>query len=234
MLSGIGWRTAPQHILLSAALVALSGCAADSPYASPHFPFMKSYIGAKDSAPMLLSNAEWWKGFKDPVLDALVNVALSDNLQLATARLRVAEAEANLQGISTTGSLTPSASVQIGRDGVGAPRESGLLGLDFSWLLDPYGARRETLKVARARIEVADVEVNAARLLVLYNLSNAYVDLRYYQRLLVLRQQELQARRQTEDADPEYAGSKFRNPAGYSARQGWGGRYSSPITAGRI
>lgn len=187
---GNGWRSAPFHILLGTALMALGGCVAESRYDGPQFPFSRSYIGAKAGAPTMLSNAEWWKGFKDPVLEALVDVALSENLQLATARARIDEAEANLQGISTTGSITPSASAKIGR-------ESGSLALDFSWLLDPYGARRETIKVARARIEVADIEVNAARLLVLYNLSNAYVDLRYYQRILTLRHQELRARRQT-------------------------------------
>lgn len=197
-MSDIGCRKASLHILFVTALAVLGGCAPDNPYNGPRFPFMRSYIGAQNSAPTLLSNAEWWKGFKDPTLNALIDVALVDSLQLATARERVNEAEANLQGISTTGvSASPTVNGRVqGSDG-GPTTRRGTADLNFSWLLDPYGARRETLKAARARIEVADVEVNAARLLVLYNLSNAYVELRHNQRLLALRHQELRTRRQT-------------------------------------
>ena len=69
--------------------------------------------------------------------------------------------------------------------------------MGLSWLLDPYGARRQQGKAARARIEVADAEADAAQLLVLLNLSNAYIDLRYSQQVLRIRHQEIRSRRQT-------------------------------------
>jgi multidrug efflux system outer membrane protein len=44
---------------------------------------------------------------------------------------------------------------------------------------------------------VADAEADAAQLLVLLNLTNAYVDLRYRQQVLRIRHQEIRSRRQT-------------------------------------
>lgn len=191
------WRKMRPICVFAVIFGALAGCAKDSPYTAPVFPFLGTYSGHKSGAPVLLENAAWWKGFKDPTLNRLVERALRDNLSLAAAKERIREAEANLDAIPGGVSLNPSLSAQRGR-GIGGDtqtRTEAQLGL--SWLLDPYGARREQGKAARARIEVADAETDAAQLLVLMNLTNAYVDLRYRQQVLDIRHQEIRARRKT-------------------------------------
>ena len=192
------WRKMRPICVFAVIFGALAGCAKDSPYTAPVFPFLGTYSGHKSGAPVLLENAAWWKGFKDPTLNRLVERALRDNLSLAAAKERIREAEANLDAIPGGVSLNPSLSAQRGR-GIGGgdtqTRTEAQLGL--SWLLDPYGARREQGKAARARIEVADAETDAAQLLVLMNLTNAYVDLRYRQQVIDIRHQEIRARRKT-------------------------------------
>lgn len=186
----------PLAVSAMALAMAVAACAQKDGYKAPHFPFFGSYSG-RQAAPVLLSNAEWWHGFQDPVLDQLATEALTANLSIAGAKERVIEARAQERGVPDRAALSASAAgKQQGATGSSVVSTTeGDLG--FSWLLDPYGERRARKAGAAARVEAADAETDAARLLVLYNLCNAYVDLRYQQRLLTLRQQEIASRRST-------------------------------------
>ena len=176
--------------------MAVSGCATDVPYKSPIFPFAASYSTVDRSVPAYLNNAEWWTGFNDPTLNALVDTALSGSLDLELARERVVEARENSASVAPLGTVTPSASVRREEElGISSnTREEASLG--FSWLLDPYGRRRQQVEAATARVEVADAEVDAARLLLLLNVTNTYIDLRSNQRTLQLRRSQMASRRQ--------------------------------------
>jgi outer membrane protein, multidrug efflux system len=174
----------------------LAGCSQIEPYANPRFPFLSGYNAQKSAAPVLLSNTAWWNGFQDPVLDQLVTLALADNLNIAAARERVEAARASSRAIASPLSVTGTLDPRLQNAG-GHTEEISEGRLGFSWMLDPYGQRRALMKGAGARIEAADAETDAARLLTLYNLCNSYVDLRYYQQLLDLRRQERVSRRRT-------------------------------------
>lgn len=187
-------RLAP--IVAISLAAALAACDRGDGYKAPYFPFLGSYSG-RQAAPVLLSNAEWWQGFQDPVLDQLVTQALAENLSIASAKERVIQARAPERGIPGTAALSSSvAGLQQGDTG-GSTVSSAQGDLGFSWMLDPYGERRARKASAAARVEATDAEADAARLLVLYNLCNAYVELRYQQRSLALRQQEIANRRST-------------------------------------
>jgi outer membrane protein, multidrug efflux system len=193
------WRKMRPICVSAVVLGTLAGCAKDTPYAAPAFPFQQSYSGHKSSVPVLLENTAWWKGFKDPTLDRLVERALRDNLSLSAAKERIIEAQANLDTVPSNANLNPSLGVQRSKAAAGTPQTRSEAQLGLSWLLDPYGARRQQVKAARARVEVADAETDAAQLLVLLNLTNAYIDLRYSQQVLRIRHQEIRARRKTLD-----------------------------------
>lgn len=183
--------------LALAGALAMSGCMAPTPYEAPRFPFRAAYKNAVPDRPVLLSNAAWWQRLQDPVLDALVARALGDNLSIASARARLEEARASRAAVPGNATLTSEAALNAeGTDDVG-PDAVGELGLGVDWLLDPYGSRAAERRAAEARIEVADAEADAARLLVLSDMSRAYLDLRYRQRLLALRSTELASRRRT-------------------------------------
>ena len=179
------------------ASLALAACAPANPYAAPKFPFLAGYASADHGAPVLLRNDVWWTRARDPLLDRLVAEALRGNISLEIAAARVDAASAAFAG--TPGAVSLNASLGVTGSGLfnGAPTGAGAANLGLGWLLDPYGARRAEADAARAGIEVAEAEVAAARLLVLYNLGNAYMDLRYRQTLLTLRNQEMRGRKQT-------------------------------------
>lgn len=193
------WRKMRPICVFAVGLGTLAGCATDTPYTAPAFPFQQSYIGHKAAAPVLLENADWWKGFKDPTLDRLVERALEDNLSLSAAKERIVEARATLDAVPSNATLSPSLGAQRSKSSGGTPFTRSEAQLGLSWLLDPYGARRQQVKAARARVEVADAETDAAQLLVLFNLANAYIDLRYSQQVLRIRHQEIRARHRTLD-----------------------------------
>ncbi len=197
-----GYRNrASTGFLCSAAVaiaVALSGCAPETDgYRAPKFPFLGSYKQVKSSVPVLLENAAWWQKLEDSTLDRLVALALKDNISLKIATERVVAARAERRAVP--GQWMINSSVDVRGQGVGStgPHLRGPIELGLSWMLDPWGGRRDQLRAAGARVELADAETDAARLLVLYNLSNTYVDLRYQQRLLVLATRNLAQATQT-------------------------------------
>jgi len=180
-----------------AAMTALSGCAPQDPYRAPQFAFLKSYAGTRDASPLLLQNADWWSRFDDGVLNALIARGLSGSLSLERARERVVEARATLQAVPGAATLGLTGSLKAQGSDSGANRNETESSLGFEWMLDPYGGRRALLNSTASQIDTAAAELDAARLLLLLNITNTYVDLRNSQRVLQLRQQELRSREQT-------------------------------------
>jgi multidrug efflux system outer membrane protein len=191
-----GWRNASRAICVLTGLALLAGCS-DDPYKAPVFPFMASYKSAHDGAPVLLSNANWWKTFKDPTLDALIEKALAGNLDLDIAKERVTEAKAIQRSVPQAALLSPEVRARGERNEAGRTGSRAEASLGLEWILDIYGGRRAQIDAAGARIEVADAEVDAARLLLLLNITNAYIDLRFQQNSLQLRRSELASRQET-------------------------------------
>ena len=195
MVGRIGRRASPIFIALTG-LSFVAGCSSE-PYKAPLFSFLSSYKSAKSGAPVLLSNTDWWTTFDDPTLNALVETGLEGNLNLDIAKERVNEAKAIQRSVPASAFLSPRAGARRERDEFGRTETVSEASLGFEWILDIYGGRRAQIDAAGARIEVADAEVDAARLLLLLNISNAYVDLRYQQASLRLRRSELASRQQT-------------------------------------
>lgn len=176
---------------------ALAGCVGKDPYAPPAFPFLSGYHGVDHGAPVLLQNDAWWARLDDAVLNRLIAQALQGSLSLEIARARIAEAQAAAAATPGLASLSPTLGVTGSAAMDQAPTGSGSAALTLNWLLDPYGAHRAEAQAALAGVDVAQAELASARLLLLYNLGNAYLDLRYRQTLLALGEQEMRGRKQT-------------------------------------
>jgi len=171
--------------LLTLALAACASSRGLAPQDHPHDP--SSLHAEKTLGQAGLSAAEWpatdwWKGFGDAQLDALVDEGLrnSPGLAAADARLRSAQAQAG----SADASRKPSLSVSGGYTGLQLPEsmvgdEMGghYMGttqavLDFSYGVDLWGGKRAAWEAAVDQVHAADVDAQAARL----NLSTAIVE----------------------------------------------------------
>lgn len=175
----------------------LGGCGPDTPIAPLMFGFTDGYAQAPEGAPVLLSNAAWWYGLDDEVLNRLISLGLRDSLSLEMARERVVAARALREAVPGAALLSPSAGVRAEGTENSGPDIRSTASLGLTWMLDPYGARREELAAAEANINAAGAEADAAQLLVLYNMANAYTTLRHAQAQLALTRRELATRQTT-------------------------------------
>lgn len=188
------------RILPLAALLLLGACTVGPNYAGPpatasdavqRGTFARAADPAFTPAPGL---ARWWEGLNDPLLAALVEDALahSPNIDLATARVREAQAQSTQQRASQLPSISANATVlgaelpPIQPDSGGTSVQFYNVGANASWELDLFGGGRRRNEQARAtedaRIaDLADVQVSLSAAV-----AQAYVALRDVQARIAL------------------------------------------------
>ena len=130
---------------------------------------------------------DWWKALGDAQLDALIDEALqgTPSLDAADARVRQAQAQAGLADVARKPDLSASAqitSVQLPETLAPAPlggelNTSGVLMLNFAWSPDLWGGHRARYEAAVGQLRAAQVDAQAARLLLSTNIARAYVAL---------------------------------------------------------
>lgn len=145
-------------------------------------------------------SAQWWLGFSDDQLDALVQTGLSQNLDVRAAQLRIVESEALI--VSRRAPLMPTVSwdssinlaptdslgFQFGGSSGGTTGDpnaapppnvywSGSSVLNVAWDLDITGRRVLDLKASRDDLEAARVDVGASEVTVAASIVSAYYDL---------------------------------------------------------
>lgn len=169
-------------LIALAALLLFSGCAVGPNYKPPQTAVAASFanqstnaVSASDAA-----LATWWKSFNDPMLDALVARAATNNydLRIATANLKESRALRRLTTfdlaptIQSSGgyrrTLLSEAAAQPGASR--AARESDFfdVGFDAAWELDLFGRVRRSVQAANADLATAE----ATRLDVLVSVTS--------------------------------------------------------------
>lgn len=181
-----------------ALVAAVASCAPQDGAEAPRFPFAGAWRGTKAGTPVLLSDVAWWEGLRDPVLDQLVSRALTESLTLEIARERIDKADAELRAIPSP----VQSSGELAVAGEGGTGSGGLTGTadaaaGVSWLWDIWGEKQAQYRSGRANLVRAAAERDAAQLLMLTNLCQAYLQLRFRQELLSQRRAELDRRTQT-------------------------------------
>jgi len=137
---------------------------------------------------------EWWKGFQDPTLNALIDQALANNHDLRSAVARVREAKAMTTVADST--LYPSIDLYAsgGREKkidriIGVPNNQGIGlftptadmitgGLSARWEIDLFGARQLEAEAAAAQAEGAEQALHAAQAGLLAQVATHYLELR--------------------------------------------------------
>ncbi|MBS0579821.1 MAG: efflux transporter outer membrane subunit [Proteobacteria bacterium] len=131
---------------------------------------------------------QWWRSYGDPQLNALIDEALagSPSLEIAQARLRAAQAQAEAAGAARWPSAVVNGEVTRQRypeHGLYPPPYAGSwstdarLALDFSWELDFWGKNRALLAQARSGVTAAEADRQAARLALATAVVRTYVQL---------------------------------------------------------
>ncbi len=137
----------------------------------------------------------WWSGFGDPQLDKIIAVALTGqpSLRIAEARVHQAQAVAGVVGASLYPQLNAnfrSTRQRFSEDGTAAPPVAGSwqtindLSLGLNYELDFWGKNRAAVNAEIGRTHAAEVDLQAARLMLATALARTYLrlDLAYAQR----------------------------------------------------
>lgn len=204
--------------LAIAALPGLTGCADMSGIAS-HAQMRDAASlglnGAPSTAPApgtlqvdAAVPADWWRGFGDAQLDALIERAVAQNPNLKMAQARVARAQAftesarAAQGPRLDGSLDVSRQ-RYSANGpyppplAGGTLDSGTARLTGSWEIDFFGEHRAALQSALGTANAAQAEAESARLLLAANVARTYIQLARLQAQLGVAERALAQRSET-------------------------------------
>ncbi len=179
--------------LMTLLAVALAGCVdrggwKPAPQLAPQSLSASRTLGAAPLDANAWPQDDWWRSYRDPQLDRLVEEALagSPSLEIAEARLRAAQGQA----IAARAARAPSTSLdaQVIRqrfpvNGLypppygGSSWNQGQVMLDFSWDLDFWGHNRALAAAARSGVDAAQADRAAARLALAVAVVRAYVQL---------------------------------------------------------
>jgi NodT family efflux transporter outer membrane factor (OMF) lipoprotein len=197
----------------------ISACTVGPNYQRPDVAVPNAYTAGPRPGPSNADLAAWWSAFGDAELDALVQRALAQNLDLASAEARIREARAQevvagaagLPQVSTEGSVSrqrisenaipipPGSGQQGGAFGLpGSEFTTWRAGFDASWEIDLFGKTRRSVEAARARTEAAvwdrrDLQVTAAA-----EVANAYLTLRTLQARIANARADLESEQRSE------------------------------------
>ena len=201
----------PKNHVAALVLASLcTGCAVGPDHVPPTPALPQRYLGQeavdRRQAARAADLSTWWAGFGDAQLDRFVALALAQNLDLAQAHARVAQARAGLQAaqaaLAPAGQISSQAarayqSVQTplgqvlntspGFDRYGSAYEANL---GVSWELDVFGGLRRGRQAAVADYEATEAGAVATRLAVAAQTADIYISIRGLQaRAAIAREQ---------------------------------------------
>jgi multidrug efflux system outer membrane protein len=153
-------------LFLAAALAILAGCAVGPDYKRPAVPAPENFRFTGNQTTNSFGDLPWWKVFKDPILQNLIGVALTNNYDLKQAVARVEQARN--QAVAANSAFFPQigygGDVGRGRNALfnapallgGSTESSAQINLNATWEVDLWGRIRRLSEAARAQYLATD------------------------------------------------------------------------------
>lgn len=201
-----------RRVILLAGVLAVGGCTKLGPdYARPEVATSANWLEIGDTR--VKTRAEdpryWWKVFKDPVLDKLIDTAYRQNLTLRTAGVRVLEARAQL-GIAI-GDLYPQAQQAFGAVQYNRLSERAVqgafsrifnytqsqLGLSASWEVDFWGRFRRAVESADFSLLGAIADYDNTLVSLIADVASNYVLIRTAEKRLAIARRNVETQRES-------------------------------------
>jgi outer membrane protein, multidrug efflux system len=197
------WLLGNLQLLIAAALLieTVVGCMVGPEYAPPAMRLPAHWSGGYEPSSSDQGGkadlAQWWRGFNDPILDELIEQALSSNLDEKIAIARIREERAYLvmsraglyPSVDTSGSYTRqrySANTPFGFFPQAFPRDENIYesGFDASWELDVFGGVRRGVQASQAELAASIEDSRDVRVTLLAETASDYVAVRALERRL--------------------------------------------------
>ena len=174
----------------------LAGCAvtAVAPPQTPTAPaqFKETGLWQRAGGTLETVSDQWWKLFKEPVLDDLQGQLVLGNENLKSAVAQVAQARASLDasrasqwptlgaGLAATRSVSPGATID-GESIRNGPSNSINLTANASWEVDLWGRLSQANSSSEAKLQASVDDLAAARLSAQATLAQSYFSMRTFE-----------------------------------------------------
>src|SRR5688572_22480382 len=206
-----------------AGTVLLSACTTVGPdFKPPVVPWLDAWTGGSLKSVAVepqvsrgpQAHEEWWRNFKDPVLDRLVAEAQRVNPNVRTAGLRIMEARAQLgiagstlypQVQQVTGEVLWAGEQRAGGRDVSAVTFGA--GFQLGWELDFWGKFRRGIEAADAGYFASIAQYDDLQVLMAAQVASLYCSIRTVEaRLVIARENAALQKRSLEIAERLYKG----------------------------
>lgn len=203
--------TVPLPGLAALVMTVCSGCTPGPDYVRPQVETPTTYrfaagTTAASTSTTLEALPDWWRGFGDPQLDALVAEGLAANHDLRIATARVDEFAARVtatraQGLPFIGYGVSASRQRASRESVPVPEGVDLISenysalLSASWEIDLWGRIRRENEAARADLLATEEARLGVALTLVSATVSGYVSLLDLDRRLEISQATLEGRR---------------------------------------
>jgi len=180
------------------------GCAVGPRYERPEVAVPKAFSEGKAEGPT--SFERWWTGFRDPLLESLVQSAVEGNLDLKIGAARIREARAArgiavaaaLPQLSASGGYSRSKQLVARTDGVvlgeGTSAQNVFqAGFDASWEIDIFGGVRREVEAATAQIQAAEEARKDLLVVLVADVARNYIEMRGAERQIEIVDQTVEA-----------------------------------------
>ncbi|MBB3225691.1 NodT family efflux transporter outer membrane factor (OMF) lipoprotein [Luteibacter sp. Sphag1AF] len=211
------------NISLALGLLATSlvGCAnLGSVTYPPPVPAVPSHWSSLPApAPMAPDMQGWWKALGDPALDAVVERALANNLDVAQAveRLQAARGLDHHSGDRFLPSLRAKTEDAFDPD---ASASFFVAGFDAMWELGFFGRATGASRVARGELASSEANVRAARVTVIAEVVRQWIEMRAAQQRLALLQEVRDASARRAALTQVRADQRLASPVDVARAQG--------------
>ncbi len=187
------------------AVLSLAGCSLAPTYQRPEVPVPAQWQVNIQTANDL-ANTSWWKQFRDPVLDDLIQTALQENKDVQIAAARVEEYMGRY-GVTRSAQFP-----QVGANAAGArtrlsenppqttgenPGNSFQVDLGVSFELDLWGKLRNASEAARAQLLATEEARRTVVLTLVSQVAASYVQLLDYDQQLTITRATLETRQES-------------------------------------
>ena len=162
-------------------------------------PAQWSAAAPNASAASSTALAQWWQGFNDPLLTALVNQALQANTSVrsAQAALRQSRALQDVGNARTLQGVNASASAQTNQTDSNGATRGFRAGLDASWEPDIFGSQRNSLNATQADTLASEASLGDVQVSVAAEVALNYIQLRGQQAQLAVALSNLDSQQET-------------------------------------
>jgi NodT family efflux transporter outer membrane factor (OMF) lipoprotein len=170
--------------------LSLGGCMVGPDYKSPPVQTTDKWKAGPTTqvADEAAARADWWKAFKDPVLNKLVDAAYAQNLPLQAAGLRVLEARAR-RGIDVGNFFPQLQQVSGGYSHIGASKnvangfpnhyfDATSAAFDMGWELDVWGKFRRGIESSDASLYGSVMNYDDVLVTLVADIATTYINLR--------------------------------------------------------